>query len=304
MRIYVIGTGGVGGYLGGKLANAGNDVTFVARGEFYDVMKKDGLTVKTTDGKFVINPVQVIDNISKIENPDLVIVSVKTYDTQNVAQELNKYISSKTNIITFQNGIQNDLQLKKYIIQGNVYPGVAYIISSKEKPGVISQTGGLKRFIFGDRTKANSSELKQIEKIFNESGIDTIFSDDIEAELWKKYIFINAFSGFTALCRSDIGKILSNDFVYDLYKRCVKESISVADKLKINLPKNIFEDVINITDNTAPNSKSSLLIDIENHRKNEIETLNGTLVNIAKEHSIDVPINETIYFAIKLLGVQ
>ena len=304
MKIYIIGTGGVGGYLGGKLAKAGNDVTFVARGEFYEVMKKDGLTVKTTDGNFVINPVQVIDNISKIEEPDLVIVSVKTYDTQNVAQELNKYISSKTIIITFQNGIQNDLQLKQYINQGNVYPGVAYIISSKEKAGVISQTGGLKRFIFGDRTKANSNELRQIEKIFKESGIDTILSDDIEAELWKKYVFINAFSGFTALCRSDIGKIRSNDSVYDLYKRCVRESISVADKLKIILPKTIFEDVITITDNTAPNSKSSLLIDIENHRKNEIETLNGTIVNIAKEHNIDVPINETIYFAIKLLGVQ
>lgn len=294
MKIYIIGTDGVGGYLGGKLTKAGNDVTFVARGEFYEVMKKDGLTVKTTDGNFVINPVQVIDNISKIEEPDLVIVSVKTYDTQNVAQELNKYISSKTIIITFQNGIQNDLQLKQYINQGNVYPGVAYIISSKEKAGVISQTGGLKRFIFGDRTKANSPELMQIEKIFKESDIDTILSDDIEAELWKKYVFINAFSGFTALCRSDIGKIRSNDSVYDLYKRCVRESISVADKLKINLPKTIFEDVITITDNTAPNSKSSLLIDIENLRKNKIETLNGTLVSVAKEHNIDVPINETI----------
>jgi len=304
MKIYIIGTGGVGGYFGGKLARAGNDVTFVSRGNFYNAMKKNGLTVNTVDGSFQVNPVQVIDAIDKITNPDLIIITIKTYDTEEVAKQLKNAITDKTVVLTFQNGIDNDRKIEKIISKGNIYPGVAYVISSKGDDGVINQTGGLKRLVFGDRTGQNNSQLKEIYELFKNSDIDTILSEDIEADLWKKFIFINAFSGFTAMCRANIGEIRNDDCVYNLYKLCVKETIAVAEKLNVNLPNTIFDDVVKITDNTAPDSKSSLLLDIENSRKNEIETLNGTLVRLAKDLKLDVPINETIYSAIKLLGVN
>lgn len=304
MKIYIIGTGGVGGYFGGKLARAGNDVTFVSRGDFYNAMKKNGLTVNTVDDSFQVNPVQVIDSIDKITNPDLIIITVKTYDTEEVSNQLKDIVMDKTIVLTFQNGIDNDQKIKKIISKENIYPGLAYVISSKGGNGVINQTGGLKRLVFGDRSGHNSSQLKEIYELFKNSDIDTILSEDIEADLWKKFIFINAFSGFTAMCRVNIGEIRSDDCVYNLYKRCVKETIAVAEKLNINIPNTIFEDVVKITDNTAPDSKSSLLVDIENSRKNEIETLNGTLIRLAKDLKLDVPINETIYSAIKMIRIS
>jgi len=302
MKIYIVGSGGVGGYFGGKLAKAGNDVTFLARGEHFNAIKNFGLIVNNTDEDFVVKPTQVIENISEIKDPDLILFSVKTYDTKEVAKELKKVVTANTIIITFQNGIYNDIEISKIIDTAAVYPGLAYVISAKIDAGIISQTGGLKKLIFGDRYNTNNSKLEKVETIFLEAGIDTLISDDIKRDLWGKYIFINAFSGMTALCRSNIGKIRSDKEVYDMYKDCVKESIKVSKKIGVNLPDTIFDDVMNISNNTHPNSKSSLLVDIENKKKTEIDALNGTLFQIAKKYNISVPINRVIYNSIKLLS--
>lgn len=304
MKTYVIGTGGVGGYFGGKLARAGNDVTFVARGEFYNTMHLNGLVVNTTEDNFVIKPVQVIDDINKITNPDLILITVKTYDTQAVMEKLRTVITPKTVIVTFQNGIDNDLRIGKYLQHDKVFPGIAYVISSKTDYGVITQTGGLKRLVFGARTKEMTKDLTEIANQFREAQIDTILSEDIERDLWKKFIFINAFAGFTAICRTAIGDIRSDNYTYALYKECVTETILVARSLKIDLPETILEDTMKLTANTASDSKSSLLIDIENNRQNETESLNGTLVRIAEKQGISVPITKVLYTASRLHNIK
>lgn len=301
MKIYIVGSGGVGGYFGGRLAKTRNDVTFLARGEHYQKMKTEGLTVKSVVGDFQIKPAQVVAKISDISNPDLIIFAVKTYDTDEVAQELAKLVTAKTTIITFQNGVDNDNQIKKYIENAKVYPGVAYVISTKTKPGLIEQTGGLRKLIFGDRNNPDNPELKKIEKIMKEVEIDATASDDITRDLWKKFMFISAFSGMTAVCRSPIGKVLGNSLTKSLYERCVKEAISVAKALKVNVADDAFDSIMTISGNTAPESKPSLLVDVENKRRNEIETLNGTLVRFAEKKNVDVPINKLIYGAIKIL---
>jgi 2-dehydropantoate 2-reductase len=302
MKIYIIGTGGVGGYFGGKLAKAGNDVTFVARGDFFKAMKANGLTVNTTDGNFTINPVQVIETISEISNPDLIIISVKTYDTKSVAEELKKVVSDKCIIITFQNGIGNDYEIKKIVTGCKVYPGIAFVISAKGLPGEINQTGGLKKLLFGDRSKDNSVELLSILEVFKNAAIDAVLSDDIERDLWKKFVFINAFAGFTALCRTNIGAIRSDEFTHAQFKLCMKEVIAVALANNVRLPDTIYEDTVKIAENFEASSKSSLLLDIENGRQNEIETLTGNLVRLAEIARVSVPISNTIYAAIKLLN--
>src|SRR3989344_3834987 len=283
MKIYIVGTGGVGGYFGGLLAKAGNDITFVARGEHYNAIKENGLLVKNTQGDFLIKPAQVIKNFSEIKNPDLILFTVKTYSTQPVAQELKSDVNENTIIITFQNGVNNDHEIKKYIQNAQVYPGVAFLISTKINPGVIKQIGGLRRLIIGDRNNPNNEKLKDV------------------VELFKKFMFIVAFSGMTAICRSPIGKILADSITRSVYEKCVKEAIAVAKAMKVNVADNVFESIMKTSTDTVPESKSSLLVDVENGRKNEIETLNGTLVRFAKENNIEVPINELIYGAIKLL---
>src|SRR3989338_8093020 len=301
MKIYIVGTGGVGGYFGGLLAKAWNDITFVARGEHYNAIKENGLLVKNTQGDFLIKPAQVIKNFSEIKNPDLILFTVKTYSTQPVAQELKSDVNENTIIITFQNGVNNDHEIKKYIQNAQVYPGVAFLISTKINPGVIKQIGGLRRLIIGDRNNPNNEKLKDVVELIKKAGIDIVSSDDIARDLWKKFMFIVAFSGMTAVCRSPIGKILADPITESLYKRCVQEAIQVAKAFDVSVPNDVFTTIMKTTTDTNPASKSSLLVDVENGRKNEIETLNGTLVRFAKENNIEVPINELIYGAIKLL---
>jgi 2-dehydropantoate 2-reductase len=298
MKIYIVGVGGIGGYFGGILAKSENDVTFVARGENYQAMKNNGLLVKSVTGNFEIRPVQVIEKISEIVNPGLIIFSVKAYDTEKAAEELSAVVNKDTIIITFQNGVDNDGRIKKIIPSAKVYPGVAYVISAKTKPGVIEQTGGLRKLIFGDRQNPNNPKLKEIETLMKNAGINAVFSDDIEREIWNKFMYICPFSSLTALHRKTIGDILSNPNTKKQYEDCLKEAISVAKAMGIKISDNAFSEIMKISENTAPESKSSLLIDIENNRPNEIETLNGTLVKLARELNINVPVNELIYNSI------
>lgn len=302
MKIYVIGTGGVGGYFGGVLAKAGNDVTFVARGEHYLAIKEKGLTVKNVLENFTIKAAKAVQNISEIKNPELIIFTVKTYDTESVSKELGAVVNNDTIIITFQNGVDNDSEIKKQIKNASVYPGVAYLISSRKEPGVIEQVGGLRRLIFGDRNDKGNLKLKEIEQLMKQASIDAVCSDNITRDIWKKFMFIVAFSGMTAICRSPIGKILVDPVTKSVYERCAREAVEVAKAIGVNVANDAFETIMKTSTNTAPDSKSSLLIDIENKRKTEIETLNGTLVRFAKEKNIDVPINELIHAAIKLLN--
>lgn len=302
MKIYIVGSGGGGGYLGGLLAKSGKDVTFVARGEHHQRIKEEGLKVKSVMGDFEVRPAQVIGSISEIANPDLIIFAVKTYDTEEAAGKLATVVNRNTIIITFQNGVDNDHQIKKQVKNAKVYPGVAYVVSTKTKPGLIEQTGGPRKFIFGDRNHSQNQKVKGTEKLMREAGVDITVSDDITRDLWKKFIFIVAFSGMTAICRSPIGKVLGHPITKALYERCVKEAIQVAKSMNIRVENNTFENIMTTSDNFQPDSKSSLLVDIENQRRTEIEALNGTLVGFAKKRKIDVPINELIYGTILLFS--
>lgn len=300
MKIYIVGSGGVGGYFGGKLAAADLDVTFVARGEHFKAIKKNGLQVNSIDGNFSINPAKVIDSFDKISNPDLILFTVKSYDTLSVAEQLKPVVNKNTTIITFQNGINNDLLIRTVLPDTSVHPGVAYVISAKAEPGVIAQTGGLKKLIFADRENQNQKKLKEIAKLMKKAEIDANLATDINAELWKKFIFISAFSGMTALCRKPIGVIRDNRLTRDMYEQCVNEAIDIARSLEVNLAEDIFDTVMTITDNTAAEAKSSLLIDLENNRQTEIVALNGEICRLGLENGIPTPINQTIFSVLQL----
>lgn len=300
MKIYVVGSGGLGGYLGGLLARAGKDVTFVARGEHGRVMKEKGLKIKSVPGDFEIRPVQVIDRISDITGPDLVIFAVKTYDTNQTAKELSAVVGNETITLSVQNGIDNDREIRKHVTSGEVYPGLAYIAVERTEAGFIEQTGGPRKIIFGDRLDPRNRRLKELEIFMKEAGIDAVASDGITRDLWKKFMFIVAFSGMTAICRSPIGRVLGEPVTRDLHERCLKEAIQVARSLKIPIEDRAFENILATTRGFHPDSKSSLLVDIENKRRTEIETLSGKVVQLARENQIDVPINELIYGVVKL----
>lgn len=296
MKYYIVGTGGIGGYFGGLMAKAGLDVTFVARGKNYKALSEKGLQVKSTFYEsFYLPEVQVVSEISQIKNPDVIIFSVKTYDTEKVAEELKKIVKCNTKIITFQNGIDNDLKIRSFLPEINVYPGVAYIIVKKSNPGEIKQTGKMRKLIFGARNAKGNSELNEFFSDLKKTGIDVTLSEDIMQEIWNKYIYIIAFAGATAYFRASIGEILKDKEKLKVFINLLKEAIIVANKKGIRLQDDIFDMKMKIAENSAPDSKSSLLIDIENHRKTEIETLHGDLIRFSQEVNTEVPTTQMVF---------
>ena len=303
MKIAIIGIGGVGGYFGTLLANHGLDVTFVARGDTFNALKEKGISLKTVQGSYELSQVNVIDSISKLIDPELVLVCCKTYDLEQVAFELKNIASNKTIIIPLLNGIDVDLIIKKIIPQSKVYPGLTYIVSTKKEPGVFEQTAGPCTIIFGERKVSNNSELKKIEEIFKAAGLKATCAEDIEKEYWKKFIWLTGFSGMTAICRSNIGAIVNLDLGFELIVRCFDEGFTLAKAFGVVFQDTDREEIVSKAINykhTGTSAKSSLLVDIENKRRNEIESLNGTLIRLAKEKNVAVPLNEIIYLGIKL----
>lgn len=303
MKTFIVGAGGVGGYYGGLLAKAGNDVTFLARGDHAKAMRASGLDVKSSSGHFLIKPVKVISSFEEIEAPELILVCVKSYDIESIARQLSSKVSDSTLIIPLQNGIDSEHTIRKYILNAIVAPGITWVISKRSAPGMIEQTGNLGTVMFGERSGQNQDLLKQVERLMRSAGIDAKYVEDIERELWLKYLWILGFAGMSSLCRTSIGVIAGDPEARSLYRRCLREAFSVANHLKVNVSDNDYEKFIQRIDmlaQTNPSAKTSMLVDIENNRNTEIESLHGRLCQLAKQCGIDVPINETIYATVKL----
>lgn len=303
MKVLIVGTGGIGGYYGGLLARGGCDVTFLARGKHFQELQKSGLRVKSVIGDFEIKPVQVALSAVEAGIPDLILVCVKTYDTEEISRSLAPISKKNTVVIPLQNGIDNDQVIQKYLPESIVVPGLTYIVSTRTSPGVIEQTAGSRNIIFGSRDGQHQQALSNIEKTMRDAGIEATNSEAIERELWIKFLWIVAFAGMTSLCRSAIGPIVTDPGTWSLYKRCLNEAFLVAKKLGIDVGNEEYESIIQKVEkykHSGSDSKSSMLVDIENHRHTEIESIHGKLCQLAKEAGIDVPINETIYHAIRL----
>ncbi|MBI2576644.1 2-dehydropantoate 2-reductase [Candidatus Woesearchaeota archaeon] len=302
MNTFIIGCGGVGGFFGGLLAKAGKKVTFVTRKEECRIIKKNGLRVKSAVGNFTIKSLSVLNDIRAIKNPDLILVTVKSYDLEGVAKKLSSVVTGKTIVITFQNGIDNDLTIQKHVKGSKVYPGIAYIVASKTSPGVIEQISGARKLIFGDRKKPENEGLNEAASFLRGAGIDAECSQNISLHLWKKYIFIIPYAGMTSICRSPIGTIMADSTASSLYRKCLEEAAAVARAMGVHFSKTVIHDTLSYVRKHDPSSKSSMLVDIENGRRTEIETLHGTLVRLAKQNGIPVPVNSLIYSAVKLWG--
>jgi 2-dehydropantoate 2-reductase len=303
MKIYVIGTGGVGGFYGGLLARQGCDVTFVARGDHYRAIAQDGLKVKSVTGDFTIHPAKVISSLAEIEAPDLVLVTVKTYDTEEISKQLSQVVNKATIVMSLQNGVDNDEHIKKYVKNATVVPGCVYIIAERAAPGLIVQTAGPRKLVFGSKDKSIESKLFAIEKLMQNAQVDAIYAKDIDKGLWTKFLFIVPFAGITSICRSSIGPIVNDPGTYSLFKRCLSEVLQLAQKLGIDIGEKEHHKIIDRCEDykhTDMGAKSSMLVDIENGRRTEIESLHGKVCQLAAQVGMDVPVNEVIYHSIRL----
>jgi 2-dehydropantoate 2-reductase len=297
MKIIVIGAGGVGGYFGGRLALAGNEVTFIARGEHLNAFRKEGLIVKSTLGDFIIKPAIVIEKIESALETDLVLICTKAWQVKEVAQTIAPLIGKETMVMPLQNGVLAAEELAEYVPAKNIVGGLCRIFSKIESPGVIHHLGIDPTIIFGELNNQQSERTALLEKTFTKAGITNICSVDIQVELWKKLLMISS-GALLAVTNTNYGELRSLPQTKAMLHELCAEIYNVATAAGIKLPGNIVEKTMKAVDTFPPESTCSLTRDVWNGKPSEIEYQNGTIVRLGEKYGIPTPVNRFVYYSI------
>ena len=297
MRIAVIGAGGLGGYFGGRLARAGEDVIFLARGTHLAAMQADGLRVESVRGDFALGPEEThaTDDPSAIGRADIVLFTVKSYDTDATASTLSPLIGPDTAVISLQNGIDNGEKLAARLGASHVAGGVAYIFAGIVGPGVVRHTGGPARLIFGELDGRRTPRLMAFLEACQRAEIEAELSDDIRVALWTKYGFICAQAGLTAATRQPIGVIRDMGPAWDLFRQILEEAAAVGRAEGVALPADLVERQVALASGLAPTLYSSLYDDLMSGRRIELDALLGELVRRAGRVGVATPAAGAVY---------
>jgi 2-dehydropantoate 2-reductase len=299
MRVAVMGTGGTGGFYGGLLARAGDDVTFIARGRHLDAIRERGLTVKSRlAGDFTI-PAKATAHPSEIGPVDLVLFCVKTYDTEPAAALIQPVVGPDTVILSVQNGIDNDERIARVVGRGTTICAAAQVNAHVEEPGVIAQTAGAGRVIFGADAGNLGRRNEQLFQHCKDAGIAAELQRDIKAVLWSKFVFICGFSGVTALTRLTIGPILGCQETTRLFTGTMDEVTAVAAAQGVTLSGGVSDQALTMAGRLEPWAIGSMAHDLASGRRLELESLNGTVVRLGQAKGVSIPLNFAIYAALK-----
>jgi 2-dehydropantoate 2-reductase len=292
MKIAVIGSGGVGGFYGLKLVQAGHDVTFLARGAHFKAMRETGLQIENEVGVAAsLAQVNVCDDPLSLDKPDLIIIAVKMWDLEAIATTLKQISGPNTAVLSLQNGVIKDIVLKKIFGDSAVIGGVAYVATSIGRPGVIKQTGTMQRIKLGEYDGRASERLKTLVASFASVGVDATLSDDIQKVLWEKFVFLVGLSLMTCLTHLTIGPIRESAGSRQLLKSIISEGVSVGRAHGVDLPANYADQCLDLVDNLPSTMTASMFHDLEKGNRLELPWLSGGVVSLAGAFAVPVPAN-------------
>ena len=298
MDIAVIGAGGVGGYFGGLLAKAGNRVTFIARGQHLEAMRHDGLRVKHRHGDFTI-PVEATNDPKEVGPVELVLFTVKTYDTQLAIATVKSLLGDETSVLTLQNGVESYKVLGRALGERRVLPGAAYIESRIESPGVIQQAGDVVRLVFGEVDGKKTPRAARIDETLRSADINCELSGDVVKTLWTKLLFIASVAGLTSACRASLGVLLEDAEYRELLLTSMREIEAVGRAQGVNLDSDVVRQTMAYVQNEAKDITASMHIDLERGRRLELDAFNGAVVRLGAEVGVETPVNRFFYLALK-----
>jgi len=301
MRITVFGTGGVGGYFGGRLARAGEDVTFIARGEHLRAIRANGLKVDSTAGDFVIYPAKATDDVSEVGEIDLVIMGVKAWQVPEAARAIKPIVGANTTVLPLQNGVEAVPQLVDELGRDNVVGGLCRIVSFVVEPGHIRHAGFTPSIIIGELDNQRTGRIVGIEQVFKRAGLEITIAADIQVALWMKFLFIASFSGVGAMANAPAGVIRSDPNWRTQILKAMEEIYALAHARGINLPPNSIDTVMRAVDALPEDATSSMQRDIAAGKPSELEAQNGAVVRMAHEIGVNVPTHTLIYESLKRL---
>ena len=295
LRIAVMGSGGVGGYLGARLVQGGADVTFVARGAHLAAMRANGLAVESEHEPIRLPRVNATDDPRTIGPVDIVLFSVKLWDTESAAHSVLPIVGPETGIISFQNGVQKDDALRKLFGAAAVMGGVAYMATTIGRPGVIVQTGIMQRMIFGEYDGRRSPRAEALLAAALRGGIKAEISDDIRRAIWEKYVFLVGLSGGTTSVRLPLGPIRNHPRTRQLLLDLMRETAAVGRAQGVALPEDYAEQRLAFIDGLPADMTSSMHHDLERGQPLELRWLSGGVVEMGAELGVPTPVNRSVY---------
>ena len=302
MRFAILGSGAVGGYFGAKLAKAGKEVTFIARGAHLEAIRHKGLEVRSAKlGDFTVRAAAESDT-ARIGPVDVAIVSVKAYDNQTALPMLKPLIGPETVVLTLQNGVDSVDECAAIVGERHVLGGTTYVATALEGPGLIVQTGVHRSIIFGEvfgDTSRITPRVQNLGDVLASADIQVTPVADARVPIWDKYVYLVAFSGFTGASRLAIGHIWKYPHVQNVFYACSREIAAIAKAEGVTISPNRFDTLQEYMTNLPGTTRSSLLIDLEQGKRIEVEALQGAAVRRAKKHNVPVPIVSTLYALLK-----
>jgi 2-dehydropantoate 2-reductase len=298
MRIAVMGAGGVGGYFGARLAQAGNEVTLIARGRHLEALRAKGIALKSPLGDAQVKA-RAVENPADAGAVDVVLFAVKLWDTESAAQAIRPLVASGGMVIPFQNGVESIARVAGVLGRERVLGGAAYIAARIVEPGVIVQTGSMARLRFGTVLKTQRPAAEAFLAACRAAKIDCELSDDIELALWEKFVLLAAVSGTTAVTRSPIGVVRGDSETRWLLETAMRETWAVGRKRGVALADDFVAKTMVNVDGLPHEMKSSMLGDLEAGGRLEAPWLSGAVARMAREAGSEAPVNRAIYAALR-----
>ena len=294
MKIAIVGAGGVGGYFGARLADAGVDVTFLARGAHLDAMRSRGLSVESPLGDTHVASVKTGANTDDVGPVDAIIFSVKMKDTETAAEAIKPLVDAGGSVFTLQNGIESAARMGAIVGTENVVPGTAMIASTIVQPGVIRQTGKIARLTFGELDQRPSKRTEQFLAACQKAGMDAVLSNKIQWEVWNKFIHLASFAAMTSITRGSIGPILQTPQTRKMLADAMMEATSVAAAHGIEFDANSVSNRIAFLESLPAETTSSMCVDLLAGRPLEVEGLSGAVVRFGALKGVPTPIHSFI----------
>jgi len=298
MRIAVMGAGGVGGYFGGRLQQAGHEVAFVARGRHLEALRSKGLTLKSPLGDANLK-VKASENPAEFGTADVVLFAVKLWDTESAAERIRPLLGNGGVVIPFQNGVESIARLGKVLGAERVMGGAAYIAARIGEPGTIVQTGPIARLRFGTTLPAQRKAAETFLAACKDAKIDAELADDIERVLWEKFVLLVAISATTAITRKAIGAVRTDPDLRWLLETVMRETWAVGRKRGVKLADDQVAKTLAQADAFTPDMRASMAADLEAGGRLEAPWLSGAVARMAREAGVDATANRAIYAALK-----
>lgn len=297
MRIAIFGTGGAGGYFGARLAEAGEEVIFVARGEHLRAIRERGLRVETPKGEIVARS-EATDDPAQAGAVDAVLVGVKTWQLADAARAMRPMIGLQTFVVPLQNGVQAAEELASVLGAQHVLGGLCGTISRVVGPGRVLSIGETNFIKFGELDDGPSERVGRLRQAFERAGVQAEVPPNIRAATWEKFIFVAPYGGVGAVTRAPAGVIRAVAETRRMLEQGMREILELSRALRVSLPAGIVEKSMALVDSLAPDATTSLQRDISAGRPSELEAWGGAVVRLGREAGVLTPLHEFLYHSL------